>query len=80
MAYISLDQPGVTRGPHEHVDQADLFLFPRSVEFQTADVGQSRRLQQRFVVVKTLIVGAGQSRVSTRSGGRRSCLPECRRG
>ncbi len=27
MAYISLTQAGVTRGPHEHVDQADLFCF-----------------------------------------------------
>jgi dTDP-4-dehydrorhamnose 3,5-epimerase len=27
MAYISSTQSGVTRGPHEHVDQADLFCF-----------------------------------------------------
>jgi dTDP-4-dehydrorhamnose 3,5-epimerase len=27
MAYTSLTLPGVVRGPHEHVDQADLFLF-----------------------------------------------------
>ena len=27
MAYISSTKPGVTRGPHEHVDQADLFYF-----------------------------------------------------
>ena len=27
MAYISSTQPGVQRGPHEHVDQADLFCF-----------------------------------------------------
>ena len=27
MAYISMTKPGVTRGPHEHVDQADLFCF-----------------------------------------------------
>src|SRR6266436_5652579 len=27
MAYISLTQAGVTRGPHEHVEQADLFCF-----------------------------------------------------
>ncbi|HVQ55697.1 MAG TPA: hypothetical protein VMS29_02985, partial [Pyrinomonadaceae bacterium] len=25
MAYISFTKPGVQRGPHEHVDQADLF-------------------------------------------------------
>jgi dTDP-4-dehydrorhamnose 3,5-epimerase len=27
MAYISFTNPGVQRGPHEHVDQADLFCF-----------------------------------------------------
>lgn len=27
MSYISFTTPGVTRGPHEHVDQADLFCF-----------------------------------------------------
>ena len=27
MGYVSSTQPGVTRGPHEHVEQADLFVF-----------------------------------------------------
>lgn len=27
MSYISVTRPGVQRGPHEHVDQADLFCF-----------------------------------------------------
>lgn len=27
MAYISVTEPGITRGPHEHIDQADLFCF-----------------------------------------------------
>lgn len=27
MSYISFTKPGYTRGPHEHVDQADLFCF-----------------------------------------------------
>jgi dTDP-4-dehydrorhamnose 3,5-epimerase len=27
MSYISTTAPGVARGPHEHVDQADLFCF-----------------------------------------------------
>ena len=27
MSYVSMTSPGVTRGPHEHVDQADLFCF-----------------------------------------------------
>jgi dTDP-4-dehydrorhamnose 3,5-epimerase len=27
MAYISATEPGVARGPHEHLDQADCFCF-----------------------------------------------------
>ncbi len=27
MSYLSMTEPGVTRGPHEHEDQADLFCF-----------------------------------------------------
>jgi len=27
MSYISWTKPGVTRGPHEHAEQADLFCF-----------------------------------------------------
>ncbi len=27
MAYISMTQPGIARGPHEHKDQADFFCF-----------------------------------------------------
>jgi dTDP-4-dehydrorhamnose 3,5-epimerase len=34
MGYISLTLPGVARGPHEHVDQADLFCFVGPGEFK----------------------------------------------
>lgn len=27
MAYISITHPGISRGPHEHVEQSDLFAF-----------------------------------------------------
>jgi dTDP-4-dehydrorhamnose 3,5-epimerase len=27
MGYLSLTLPGIARGPHEHADQTDLFLF-----------------------------------------------------
>jgi dTDP-4-dehydrorhamnose 3,5-epimerase len=27
MAYVSMTEPGVVRGPHEHVEQADYFAF-----------------------------------------------------
>src|SRR6266487_1945165 len=34
MAYISESLPGIARGPHEHVDQADLFGFIGPSNFQ----------------------------------------------
>lgn len=34
MAYISSTKPGVVRGPHEHVDQADLFCFLGPSDFK----------------------------------------------
>ena len=34
MAYASMTQPGVARGPHEHVDQADYFCFIGPSDFK----------------------------------------------
>ena len=34
MAYVSQTQPGVTRGPHEHVDQTDYFAFIGPGDFE----------------------------------------------
>jgi dTDP-4-dehydrorhamnose 3,5-epimerase len=34
MAYISMTNPGVARGPHEHVDQADFFCFLGPSDFK----------------------------------------------
>jgi len=34
MAYMSLTLPGVLRGPHEHVDQADLFAWVGPGDFK----------------------------------------------
>lgn len=34
MAYISLTEPGVIRGPHEHRYQADCFVFPGPGTFE----------------------------------------------
>lgn len=34
MSYISLTNPGVLRGPHEHVDQADLFVLVGPGDFK----------------------------------------------
>jgi len=34
MAYISMTQPGVARGPHEHVEQTDYFCFIGPSDFK----------------------------------------------
>ena len=34
MAYMSLSHPGVVRGPHEHIHQADLFCFLGPSDFK----------------------------------------------
>ena len=34
MAYVSQTLPGVARGPHEHVDQTDLFAFMGPGDFE----------------------------------------------
>ena len=57
MTYISATEPGVTRGPHEHVDQADLFCFlgPSNFEIRMWD---NRPGSSTFKHVMTLVVGA----------------------
>ena len=34
MAYVSMTEPGVARGPHEHLDQADYFSFLGPSDFK----------------------------------------------
>ena len=34
MAYVSVTKPGVIRGPHEHVNQTDMFVFVGPGEFE----------------------------------------------
>ncbi|HLQ44393.1 MAG TPA: dTDP-4-dehydrorhamnose 3,5-epimerase family protein [Planctomycetaceae bacterium] len=57
MAYISSTRPGVARGPHEHVDQADLFCFfgPSNFKLRLWD---NRADSPTFRNVMTLVVGA----------------------
>lgn len=57
MAYISSTTPGVTRGPHEHVDQADLFCFLGPSNFKLR-LWDNRPDSPTFRNVMTLIVGA----------------------
>lgn len=57
MAYISSTNPGVARGPHEHVDQADLFCFLGPSNFKLR-MWDNRPESETFRNVMTLIVGA----------------------
>jgi dTDP-4-dehydrorhamnose 3,5-epimerase len=34
MAYLSMTQPGIARGPHEHLDQTDYFCFLGPANFK----------------------------------------------
>lgn len=56
MAYISLTEPGVQRGPHEHVDQADLFCFlgPGTFKLRLWD---NRKESPTYLNAMTMIVG-----------------------
>jgi len=56
MAYISSTIPGVTRGPHEHVDQADLFCFIGPSNFKLR-VWDNRSDSATFDTRQTIVVG-----------------------
>jgi dTDP-4-dehydrorhamnose 3,5-epimerase len=56
MAYISATKAGVTRGPHEHVDQADLFCFLGPSNFKIR-MWDNRADSKTFRYVMTLVVG-----------------------
>ncbi|MDQ5846698.1 MAG: dTDP-4-dehydrorhamnose 3,5-epimerase family protein [Acidobacteriota bacterium] len=56
MAYTSLTKPGVTRGPHEHVSQADLFCFLGPSNFKLR-LWDNRAESETFNYMTTLVVG-----------------------
>ena len=57
MAYTSSTKAGVTRGPHEHVDQADLFCFLGPSNFKLR-LWDNRADSLTYGNVMTLTVGA----------------------
>ncbi|HEV8587435.1 MAG TPA: dTDP-4-dehydrorhamnose 3,5-epimerase family protein [Pyrinomonadaceae bacterium] len=56
MAYISSTKPGVARGPHEHIDQADLFCFLGPSNFKLR-MWDNRPDSPTYRNVMTLVVG-----------------------
>ena len=59
MSYISFTNPGVQRGPHEHVDQADLFCFIGPSTFMLR-LWDNRSSSPTFNNVMTLNVGESE--------------------
>ncbi len=57
MAYISSTLPKVTRGPHEHVDQADIFYFLGPSDFKLR-MWDNRPDSATYGHRMTMIVGA----------------------
>src|SRR5438128_927046 len=58
MSYISVTEPCVQRGPHEHVDQADLFCFIGTGNFKLR-MWDNRPDSPTFRKVMTIVAGAG---------------------
>jgi dTDP-4-dehydrorhamnose 3,5-epimerase len=56
MAYISSTNPGITRGPHEHWDQADYFCFIGPSNFKLR-LWDNRKDSETFGRVMTMVVG-----------------------
>ncbi len=56
MAYVSVTEPNVQRGPHEHVDQADLFCFLGTSNFKLR-LWDNRQDSPTYMNVMTLFVG-----------------------
>lgn len=57
MGYISSTEPGMQRGPHEHVEQADLFVFLGPSNFKMR-LWDNRAESETYNQVMTLYVGA----------------------
>jgi dTDP-4-dehydrorhamnose 3,5-epimerase len=57
MGYISMTEPGVARGPHEHVDQADCFCFLGPSNFKIF-LWDNRSSSPTYRVRQTETVGA----------------------
>jgi len=57
MAYISMTEPGVARGPHEHADQADYFCFLGPANFKIY-LWDNRPKSKSYLARQVEVVGA----------------------
>lgn len=56
MSYVSVTQPGVARGPHEHVAQADNFVFLGPSNFKLY-LWDTRKGSPTFMMRQTIYAG-----------------------
>ena len=56
MTYISVTKPGVARGPHEHIDQADYFCFAGPSDFKLY-LWDNRPESPTYMNKMTVVVG-----------------------
>jgi dTDP-4-dehydrorhamnose 3,5-epimerase len=56
MSYISMTHPGIARGPHEHVDQTDIFCFLGPSHFKMY-VWDNRTASATYRCMEARIVG-----------------------
>ena len=61
MVYISHSEPGVQRGPHEHVNQADLFCFVGPSNFKLR-LWDNRSDSETYRHIMTLFLGQDNPR------------------
>jgi len=61
MSYLSSTQPGVARGPHEHVFQADFFCFLGPSNFKLY-LWDNRAQSPTYLAHQADVVGAPTSR------------------
>ncbi|MBL7995669.1 dTDP-4-dehydrorhamnose 3,5-epimerase family protein [bacterium] len=56
MAYISMTEPGIARGPHEHEEQSDLFCFLGPSDFKLY-LWDNRKNSPTYLFKTTLVLG-----------------------
>ncbi len=62
MTYLSLTRPGIARGPHEHIDQADYFCFAGPSDFKVY-LWDNRPDSKTYRNRMTLVVGEAEPAV-----------------
>ncbi len=58
MGYISMTEPGVVRGPHEHTGQADYFCFLGPSNFRLY-LWDNRKASSTFMTKQVIVAGEG---------------------